>query len=43
MLLVGGKERTRAQYAGLLAEAGFELERVVQTPAAISVVEAVRR
>ncbi|WP_329136563.1 acetylserotonin O-methyltransferase [Streptomyces sp. NBC_01476] len=43
MLLVGGKERTRAQYAGLLAQAGFELERVVQTPAAISVVEAVRR
>jgi SAM-dependent methyltransferase len=40
MLLVGGKERTRAQYADLLGRAGFRLERVVQTPAAISVVEA---
>jgi hypothetical protein len=43
MLLVGGKERTRAQYADLLDRAGFTLERVVQTPAAVSVVEAVRR
>ncbi|MFF3646543.1 methyltransferase [Streptomyces sp. NPDC002564] len=40
MLLVGGKERTRDQYAELLAKAGFQLERVVQTPAAISIVEA---
>ncbi|WAL93039.1 methyltransferase [Streptomyces sp. Je 1-369] len=40
MLLVGGKERTRAQYAELLGRAGFQLERVVQTPAAISIVEA---
>lgn len=43
MLLVGGKERTRAQYGDLLAKAGFRLERVVQTPAAISIVEASRR
>ncbi|MFH0246518.1 methyltransferase [Streptomyces sp. HK10] len=40
MLLVGGKERTAAQYSELLAAAGFRLERVVETPAAISVVEA---
>ncbi|WP_435178456.1 methyltransferase [Actinacidiphila sp. bgisy145] len=40
MLLVGGKERTRAQYAELLAKAGFTLERVVQTASALSVVEA---
>ncbi|NEB20351.1 methyltransferase [Streptomyces coelicoflavus] len=40
MLLVGGMERTSAQYGELLAGAGFRLERVVQTPGAISVVEA---
>lgn len=40
MLLVGGMERTAAQYGELLTEAGFRLERVVQTPAAISIVEA---
>jgi hypothetical protein len=43
MLLVGGKERTRAQYSDLLDKAGFKLERVVQTPSAISIVEASRR
>ncbi|MFI7386547.1 methyltransferase [Streptomyces sp. NPDC049813] len=40
MLLVGGKERTESQYADLLARAGFKLERVVQTAAAVSVIEA---
>jgi SAM-dependent methyltransferase len=40
MLLVGGRERTTGQYAQLLAEAGFRLERVVPTAGAISVVEA---
>ncbi|MFJ4717524.1 methyltransferase [Streptomyces sp. NPDC088785] len=41
MLLVGGKERTREQYADLLARAGFRLERIVETAAAVSVIEAV--
>ncbi|WP_456043587.1 methyltransferase [Streptomyces rochei] len=41
MLLVGGRERTPRQYADLLARAGFRLERVVETAAAISLVEAV--
>ncbi|MEU6406789.1 methyltransferase [Streptomyces sp. NPDC046985] len=41
LLLVGGKERTRSQYAELVAKAGFRLERVVETAAAVSVVEAV--
>ncbi|WP_078910475.1 methyltransferase [Streptomyces sp. NRRL S-87] len=41
LLLVGGKERTRSQYAELVAKAGFKLERVVETAAAVSVVEAV--
>ncbi|MER8011769.1 methyltransferase [Streptomyces sp. NPDC094149] len=40
MLLVGGQERTTGQYAQLLAEAGFHLERVVPTAGAIAVVEA---
>lgn len=40
MLLVGGKERTPAQYGELLAAAGFALERVVQTAAPVSIVEA---
>ena len=39
-LLVGGRERTRGQYAELLAEAGLELVRVVGTAAAIAIVEA---
>ncbi|MFC9914439.1 methyltransferase [Streptomyces sp. NPDC059862] len=41
MLLVGGKERTASQYADLVARAGFKLERVVETAAAVSVVEAI--
>ncbi len=40
MLLVGGRERTAAQYGQLLAKAGFRLERVVPTAGAVSVVEA---
>ncbi|WP_458246956.1 methyltransferase [Streptomyces sp. MAI_2237] len=41
MLLVGGRERTATQYADLLSKAGFRLERVVETAAAVSIVEAV--
>jgi SAM-dependent methyltransferase len=41
MLLVGGRERTPAQYADLLARAGFKLERIVETAAAVSIVEAI--
>ncbi|GAP52738.1 methyltransferase [Streptomyces azureus] len=41
MLLVGGRERTATQYADLLARAGFRLERVVETAAAVSVIEAI--
>lgn len=43
MMLVGpgGQERTEAEYAGLLARAGLRLTRVVPTPSAVSVVEAV--
>ena len=37
----GGRERTAAQYAELLAPAGLRVERVVPTPSPVSVVEAV--
>lgn len=40
MLLLGGQERTEAEYADLLARAGFELTRVVPTEAPLSVIEA---
>jgi hypothetical protein len=42
LLLPGGQERTRAQYADLLGRAGLRLDRVVPTASAVSVVEAVR-
>ncbi|HEV2780632.1 MAG TPA: methyltransferase [Actinophytocola sp.] len=40
MLMVGGRERTEKQYAELLAEADFTLERVVHTASAVSIVVA---
>jgi hypothetical protein len=43
MLLVpGGEERTRSEYAKLLEPNGFRVTRVVPTNSAVSVVEAVR-
>ena len=39
----GGRERTEAEYAGLLDAAGFRLTRVVPTRVAQSVIEAVPR
>jgi hypothetical protein len=41
LVSAGGRERTRAEYAALLNEAGFRLERVVPTAAGPSIVEAV--
>jgi hypothetical protein len=40
MILIGGKERTSAQYAELLASAGFRLNRVVMTASSVAIVEA---
>ena len=40
LAVTGGRERTRDQYEQLLAEAGFELERVVPTRSSYFVVEA---
>src|SRR5882724_8677273 len=41
LVLVGGQERTEAEYAYLLDKAGFRLNRVVATQSPVSVVEAV--
>jgi hypothetical protein len=41
MVMTGGIERTEAEYAGLLAGAGFAPERVTGTKSPFSVIEAV--
>jgi hypothetical protein len=40
LAIPGGRERTEAEYAALFRDTGFELTRVVPTPAGPSVVEA---
>jgi len=40
LALFGGKERTERETRELLSTAGFSIERIVTTPAAVSVVEA---
>jgi len=42
MLVVGGRERTRDQYADLFSAAGLRLTRVVPTAHEVSVIEGVR-
>lgn len=41
MILMGGKERTTAQYSELLARTGFRLDRVVETTSPVAIIEAV--
>jgi hypothetical protein len=41
LTLTGGRERSEAEYAALLAAAGFTLTRVVPTASQASVIEAV--
>jgi hypothetical protein len=41
LVLIGGQERTGAEYAHLLNKAGFRLNRVLPTQSPVSVVEAV--
>jgi len=41
LAVTGGRERTRAEYEGLLASTGFRLERIIQTASQYSLVEAV--
>jgi hypothetical protein len=42
MLLIGGMDRTEAEYRDLFAASGFELTRVIPTSAPVSIVEGVR-
>jgi hypothetical protein len=41
LALLGGRQRTREEYAALCAQAGFSLERQIDTAAGISILEAV--
>lgn len=41
LVQAGGRERTAAEYATLLAQAGFRVTRVIPTPGPMSIVEAV--
>lgn len=41
MVITGGRERTELEYSALLSSAGFRLHRVIGTPAAESIIEAV--
>ena len=41
VITVGGKERTKAEFADLFASAGLKLSRVVETPTPTCVIEAV--
>jgi SAM-dependent methyltransferase len=42
LVLLGGRERTEAEYRRLLGDAGFRLERVIPTHSPFSVIEAAR-
>ena len=41
LVMTGGQERTQSEYAALLTEAGFSLNRVVPTGSPFQVMEAV--
>ncbi|HEX5707167.1 MAG TPA: methyltransferase [Pyrinomonadaceae bacterium] len=41
LVMTGGRERTATEYRELLAKAGFELKRVLETRSLVSIVEAV--
>ena len=42
MLIIGGRERTKKEFATMFAEAGLKLTRVVPTKGPLSIVEGVR-
>jgi len=42
MLIIGGRERTKQEFAELFREAGLKLTRVVPTKCPLSIVEGVR-
>lgn len=39
MLVIGGRERTKREFAALYATAGFRLTRVVPTESPVSIIE----
>jgi len=41
LVLIGGKQRTRQEYAALFDRAGFSFEREVDTGTGMSILEAV--
>src|SRR5262245_59307446 len=41
LVMVGGQERTEAEYRELITSAGLRVTRVIPTPAAVSLIEAV--
>ena len=41
LVMPGGQERTEAEYGALVSKAGFRLVRVVPTPSAVSIFEAI--
>lgn len=42
MLIIGGRERTKADFAAIFREAGLKLTRVIATKSPLSIVESVR-
>ena len=42
LVMLGGRERTGAEFASLLAAGGFRVERVIPTPGMLSGIEAIR-
>lgn len=38
LVMVGGRERTAAEYGELFAKAGFELEQIIPTPSPLSII-----
>ena len=42
MMVIGGQERTEAEFRALLAQAGFALTRVILTQSPFSVIEGMR-
>jgi SAM-dependent methyltransferase len=43
LVLLGGRERTAAEYGSLLGDVGFRMERIIPTHSPFSIVEATRR
>jgi hypothetical protein len=42
MLIIGGRERTKKEFAAMFAQAGLKMTRVVPTKCPLSIVEGVR-